>query len=72
MHARGRMTHRPRARAANELLTCFCWLRLQESGAVRVGDQLVKVQGENVKGADFDEASGQSLVVSDHPDGGGE
>ena len=37
-----------------------------------MGDQLVKVQGESVKGADFDEASGQSLVAGGHPDGGDE
>lgn len=30
-------------------------LRTQEDGTVRVGDQLLEVQGENVKGIDFDE-----------------
>lgn len=29
----------------------------QEDGTIRVGDQLVEVQGETVKGKDFDEVS---------------
>lgn len=33
----------------------FIIYALQESGNVRVGDQVLKVQGESVKGMDFDE-----------------
>lgn len=34
-----------------------CERVVQEDGTVRVGDQLVEVQGETVKGKDFDEVS---------------
>lgn len=52
------------------LLTMGCvMLRgvVQEDGAIRAGDQLVEVQGESVKGKDFDEVSrpviGYSVTV---------
>lgn len=34
----------------------------QEDGTIRVGDQLVEVQGESVKGKDFDEVHEYNTV----------